>query len=79
MLRQMDTDNGSVTKFYPDVWAPKLVLHVDVVKGAHWYHLKRYRGGEVLDFVIYDDGHKLDLTVSGKGANVAKSSGGTKL
>lgn len=68
MIRTINTTVGSITEFIPDVYAPKLILHVDFLVGENRYELRRYGnmfklGPIHFHFAIYDDGRRLDLTL----------------
>jgi hypothetical protein len=63
MKRNITTTEGGLSIFYPDVFAPKLVLDAEFKAKAAHYVLRRYNGGTViLDFVIRNDGSRVDLS-----------------
>jgi hypothetical protein len=63
MLRSItNTNEGHITSWYPNVWAPKLVLSIEFHKGFNDYLLFDYINGRtVTNYRVLDNGQRIDL------------------
>lgn len=62
MLRHINTTEGSIVRWYPNVNAPVLILRATFWCGYAWYTLTSIDGLTVLEFFIYDNGERINLT-----------------
>jgi len=64
MLRSKGMDE--ITKFYPTVWAPSLVVEAEFRKSCAVYRISRYGGFVVAWFMVDNNGSRVDLIPLGR-------------